>query len=50
VFTLYLLLARPDYLAPALHHLVGLGDPHRSGVILMVVGALWLSKTVKVEV
>ncbi len=49
VFALYLLLARPDYLLPMVQNVLGwimLG----MGLILLIVGALWLRKVVKVEV
>jgi tight adherence protein B len=49
VFALYLLLAQPDYLLPMVQNVLGwimLG----MGLILLIVGALWLRKVVKVEV
>jgi len=49
VFALYLLLTRPEYLQPLYTTLLGWVLLILAG-ILMVVGVLWLSKTVKVEV
>jgi tight adherence protein B len=49
VFALYLILAQPDYLLPMVQNVLGwimLG----MGLILLIVGALWLRKVVKVEV
>jgi tight adherence protein B len=49
VFALYLILVRPDYLSPMLHSVLGwflIGV----GIVLLVVGGLWLRKVVKVEV
>jgi tight adherence protein B len=49
VFALYLILVRPDYLSPLIHSILGwllIGI----GVLLLVVGGLWLRKVVKVEV
>ena len=49
VFALYLALVRPNYIAPLVSELLGwlmLGF----GTVLLIVGALWLRKAVKVEV
>jgi tight adherence protein B len=49
VFALYLILVRPEYLAPMIENILGwimIG----LGAILLVIGALWLRKVVKVEV
>ena len=49
VFAAYLILAQPEYLLPMIQTVFGwlmIGV----GFILLVVGALWLRKTVKVEV
>jgi tight adherence protein B len=49
VFTAYLAMAQPEYLKPLIESPMGwvlIGF----GVVLMTVGAFWLSKTVKVEV
>jgi tight adherence protein B len=49
VFALYLVLVRPDYLEPLITTILGwflIGV----GLILLVVGGLWLRKVVKVEV
>lgn len=49
VFALYLILVRPAYLQPMIENVLGwlmIG----MGTILLVVGALWLRKVVKVEV
>ena len=48
-FALYLLLVRPEYLKPLVTDPLGwlmIGV----GVVLLVVGALWMTKAVKVEV
>ena len=49
VFAFYLILVRPEYLEPLLNSIVGwfiIG----LGLILMLIGGLWLRKVVKVEV
>ena len=49
MFALYLVLVRPEYLEPLVTTLFGwvmLG----MGLMLLIVGALWLRKVVKVEV
>ncbi len=49
VFALYLVLAQPSYLRPLVSELLGwllLGV----GVVLLLIGALWMRKAVKVEV
>ena len=49
VFTLFLLLTRPDYLAPLFNTPLGLVMLTVAS-ILLIVGILWLVKLVKVEV
>ena len=49
VFAVYLVLVRPDYLAPMVENVLGwimIG----MGVLLLTIGALWLRKVVTVEV
>jgi tight adherence protein B len=49
IFTLYLVLVKPGYLAPMLREGVGLLMIGMA-VVLMVVGAVWISRVVRVEV
>jgi tight adherence protein B len=49
VFTIYLILVRPDYLSVLVHTFVG-WLMIVTGVVLLIVGGFWLSKVVKVEV
>ncbi len=49
VFTLYLVLARPDYIAPLFNTPMGLlllGV----GTVVLIIGGFWMSKVIKVEV
>jgi tight adherence protein B len=49
IFAVYLVLVRPDYLAPMVETFLGwimIG----TGILLLVIGSLWLRKVVKVEV
>ena len=49
VFTVFLVLTRPTYLAPLIQTPIGIGMIILA-TILMTAGAIWLAKTVKVEV
>ena len=49
VFTVFLVLTRPTYLAPLIQTPIGIGMIILAA-ILMTAGAIWLAKTVKVEV
>ncbi len=49
VFALYLVVVRPDYIGPLFNTPMGL-LLLSTGVLLLVVGAFWMSKVIKVEV
>jgi tight adherence protein B len=49
VFALYLALVRPEYLRPLVEDPIG-WLLLTVGVVLLAVGALWLRKSIKVEV
>jgi tight adherence protein B len=49
VFVIYLILVRPEYLTPMLQSSLGL-MMIGIAVVMMVMGALWLRKTVQIEV
>lgn len=49
VFAIYLVLVRPEYLNPMIHSVIG-WFLIAVGVILLLVGILWMRKAVKVEV
>ena len=49
VFALYLAVARPEYLAPLVTDILGILILS-VGLVLLAIGAFWLSKVVKVEV
>jgi len=49
VFVIYLMLVRPEYLTPMLQSSLGL-MMIGTAVVMMVLGALWLRKTVQIEV
>jgi tight adherence protein B len=49
LFTLYLMITRPKYLHPLFSTTMG-GTLLGTGVVLLVIGVLWLRKAVTVEV